>query len=632
MSESVCMLFLRWKVVCSVKPRFPEPCIGYSSENVGTTAAVVLLGDPASLNFVHAALPTQVAYTVGYYAGAYDPKENIFSDYVSDKWITLNLMGCSHQFTYQQNRYNSPVVYVRVTLTFDDSQPYHDTSKTEAWSIKIRLTPPTEVGRVSKSVTGSGPQPLKHIKISCRDDECVQAAPCSVAHRRDLTQDTLTVCTSPCEVQIQDQYVPDQLFDVQAQCTKVGLENWLPSTFMTFFSKEGFNLTNPVPNSYLSTTPPKQIITTSPPRPIVTTPAPPRSLNITEWRLCNEQPFQNCLSPASVASTYGSTHLMIRGKNLDLVQNVLIGQRPPVGCSSYRSDTYSCLVPPGLGVEDLTVTWTSTQGLQEWVVLKAIRYPKPTASTIEAGLSDTAGGGVVTIKGTSFGGGEGVFGGFSATTASPWYFKGFRAAASIGGTSAAGVRWLSDSILTLCISRGVGLNLKILLSIHGTAIEPLHTLSYEAPQLMSVHPSIGPAEGGIQVTFSGRYFGFSEHLSSITNMHESQCSQTKWVSDSSMICTTPSGQLGAKVPATAVVGDQYGIKKEGYQYTSASGNVILVLLQSPDELKASANGITLPPPLSHSQHARTNASTHSHTLGKADCCGEEPHRCLRRIQ
>jgi hypothetical protein len=243
-------------------------------------------------------------------------------------------------------------------------------------------------------------------------------------------------------------------------------------------------------------------------------------------------------------------------------------------------------------------------------VPKAIRYAGPKVLDIDAGLSDTAGGGVVTIKGTSFGGG--VFGGFSATTASPWYFDGFRAAASIGGTSVAGVRWLSDSTLTLCTSRGVGLNLKILLSIHGTAIEPLHTLSYEAPQLMSVHPSIGPAEGGIQVTFSGSYFGFSEHLSSITNMHESQCSQTKWVSDSSMICTTPSGQLGAKVPATAVVGDQYGIKKGGYQYTSASGNVVLVLSQSPDELKASANGITPPPPsLTPSMHARTQARTHT---------------------
>ena len=261
---------------------------------------------------------------------------------------------------------------------------------------------------------------------------------------------------------------------------------------------------------------------------------------------------------------------------------------------------------------------------------KAIRYPEPKVLDIDAGLSDTAGWGVVNIKGTSFGGG--VFGGFSATTASPWFFNGFRAAASIGGTSVAGVRWLSDSTLTLCTSRGVGLNLKILLSIHGTAIEPKHTLSYEAPQLMSVHPSIGPAEGGIQVTFSGRYFGFSEHLSTITTMHESQCSQTKWVSDSSMICTTPSGQLGVKVPAAVVVGDQYGIKEGGYQYTSTSGNVVLVLSQSPDELKASANGITSPPPsLTPSMHARTPARTPTRSC-KADCCGEEPHRCLRRAK
>jgi hypothetical protein len=622
------MFFLRWKVLCSVKPRFPAPCIGYSSENVGTTAADVLLVDPASLNFVHAALPTQVAYTVKYYAGAWDPDDPQNSDYIS--WITLNLMGCSHQFTYQHKRYYSPLVYVRVTLKFEDSQPYQDTSKTEAWSIKIRLTPPTEVGRVSKSVTGS--QPLKHLKISCRDDECGQAAPCSVAHRRDLTQDTLKVCPSPCDVLMQDQYVPDQLFDVQAQCTKVNSENWLPSTFMTFFAKEFFNLITPVPNSYLSTSPPKQIITTPSPKPIVATPAPPRSLNITEWRLCKEQTCQNCSSPASVASTYMDTRLMIIGKNLDLVQEVLIGQRTLERISD-PSDTYSCfLVRPGLGVENLTVTWASTGGLKEYKFEPnaRIKYPKPTVSTIEAGRLDTAGGGVVTIKGTSFGGG--VFGGFSATTASPWYSDGFHAAASIGGTSVAGVRWLSDSTLTLCTSRGVGLKLKILLSIHGTVIEPNHTLSYEAPQLISLNPSIGPAQGGIQVTFSGRYFGFSEHLSTITKMHESQCSQTHWVSDYSMICTTPSGQLGPSVPATAVVGDQYGIKKGGYQYTSASGNVVLVLSQSPDELKASANGITPPhPSLTPSMHARTKARTHTRS-SKADCCGEEPHRCLRRVQ
>ena len=79
---------------------------------------------------------------------------------------------------------------------------------------------------------------------------------------------------------------------------------------------------------------------------------------------------------------------------------------------------------------------------------------------------------------------------------------------------------------------------QVLLSIHGTPLEPLATLSYQPPVLTSVAPSIGPREGGIQVTFFGQSFGYAHSPDLQARIWRSECSSSTWRSDSSLVCVS----------------------------------------------------------------------------------------------
>jgi len=69
-----------------------------------------------------------------------------------------------------------------------------------------------------------------------------------------------------------------------------------------------------------------------------TPPPPPRLLNITDWRMCRRETFDialllvdiaKCLSDAAgqSASSTHPTPLLVRGKEMDLVETVHIGQQ-----------------------------------------------------------------------------------------------------------------------------------------------------------------------------------------------------------------------------------------------------------------------------------------------------------------
>ena len=582
----------RWKVTCARKPQFPELQISYTSENAGQAGGAVVLRDPATFKLQHAVVPPGVKYLVKYYAGAYGPDQ--YPDYVLQN--TRVAENCSHEFTYKKGLFESTALFVSMTVEFDGNQAFISRTTRRGWTIKMTHSPPvatdaflkTETIRVSGQTTT---QSFQAISISCQADECGgSGAPrCRIAYRRShtigsnhsakyLRCDT----TGPCDVNIQDPNF-DMLFYVQARCEN-DPGDWISSSWV-WFEKP---VKAPPPVNLMTTSAVQKTDpsgATSTPRPAEPTP-PPIIPSITSWNVCCQHTFP-CSNPCSV-STRDQTTLMLQGYNLDRVLRVSIGAQT-LSCSTPQSSAYLCSIPPGLGTHDLTV---GRFGASDWVVRSAIIYPLPRVSSVVASLLETAGGSAVTLRGTNLGGA--VFGGFSISKSAPWTIPSgqvhFRVSASIGGTGAAGVAWVSDSEMILRTPHGVGSDRRILLSIHGTFIEPASTISYVAPQLASLDPSIGPGEGGIRVSLIGQFFGHWPYSDVNTRIFRSDCSATTWISDSAMICVSPKGEPGAAVPATVSVGGQIGVKQGAYQYTIATDKVVLVLAHSPTELQMPASG------------------------------------------
>ena len=583
----------RWKVTCARKPQFPELQISYTSENVGQAGDAVVLRDPATLRLQHAVVPPGVKYLVKYYAGAYNPDSlgPGISDYVLQN--TRVAENCSHEFTYKKKVFEPTALIISMTVEFDVHQAFISRTTRRVWTIKMTHSPPvatseflkTETIRVSGQTTT---QSFQAISISCKADECggAGAIRCRIAYRQSHTIDSHNNAgylrcgaTGPCDVNIQDPTF-DMLFHVQARCENDPGE-WISSSWVWFEKPvKATPPLNPMATSAVQKTDPS--VATSTPRP-AEPPPPPRIPQITSWDVCCQQ---TC-DPCSV-STRDETTLMLKGYNLDRVSRVSIGAQT-LSCSTPQSSAYTCSIPPGLGTHDLTV---GRPGDSDWVVRCAIIYPLPRVSSVVASLLETAGGSAVTLRGTNLGGV--VFSGFKTDKSAPWNIPfgqvQFRVSASIGGTRAAGVAWVSDSEMILRTPHGVGSDRCILLSIHGTFIEPAGRISYVAPQLASLDPSIGPGEGGIRVSLIGQFFGYWPYSDANTRIFRSDCSATTWISDSAMICISPKGELGAAVPATVAVGGQIGVKQGAYQYTIATDKVVFVLAHSPTELQMPASG------------------------------------------
>ena len=587
----------RWKVACSTKPPFPEPVVRYLSGTVEEESGFVLQS-PASLHFIHAEVPQQVPYRVLYYAGSYSPRAH--AEYYNGIAQELPVgEGCSHQWVYEKATTDSSALFVDVRIVFDDEQAFVSSFKEQVWTIKQTLSAPTAS---APFIAWQGETEGYLITVSCTPAECGSlgnlldgtATPnCRVAFRYSA-DGAIATCEAPCDVNIQDldelaawgshpQYVPT-LLDVQARCQH-DTAGWIPSDFAVFLSPL---LTKPALNPMPTPSPAYATQTGLPMTPAPLTPSPPAQLNLSNWRICcpsvpQLEPCHQC----PLASTEQETLLVLRGANMDLVNQIKIGERE-CPLSSQDNNRISCRIPAGLGTEDLKVTWRDGPVQTNEVMRDIVKYPAPNLDFMISGLLPTSGGNFVTVIGSNLGGG--VFGGLLSDSASPWSVQfgssGYRAAAAIGNTRASGVKWQSDSSLTLITPPGVGVDHKLLLTIHGAASRlPLaYSLSYDAPVLTEMKPSIGPGEGGILVTFLGESFGRNSHGGSKTLIFSSECSRTTWQSDSTMICVSPRGEPGIDVPVSVAVGGQRGVMQGGYQYTKASDTVVLLMSASPEEL------------------------------------------------
>ena len=568
----------RWRISCSKRMIFPEPCLQHMGENVGKSGVTLRAEDPVEIRFTHAKIPAGCRYHVKYYAGAFDPDQH--TDYYTQNVVVLpGSDTCAYLFQYQRNPVgNLHQLFLNAKVVFEDNQVFLDTTKTEnSWLVKFTLPPPSATSAILKTAAG-GNSNLYHITVSCNDEDtgtprtsCERGGTCKIAYSyAPVDSDTIlrdvVICdTNPCDIVIEDLvrreawaqgsaqgYTP-QLLDVHARCTDSS-GTYLESSWVKFPAPIIARTTSY--NDHSATSAPLQVMTTP-------TPTPARLFK-----------FNYSSVRGFVGQTTKSTKMVLRGENMDLIDVVHVGRQVCIRTDSQNpGEEYSCLVPAGLGVVDLRIEWkifggakvsTSTSTYQN-----AIKYPLPVTS-IDAGLLSTKGGSTVIVHGA--------------------YPKDvvdidFVAAATIGDSSATGVRWVSESSLTLVASGGVGNNHRIILSVQGTS-QSLDTLfSYQAPQISSIKSSIGPGDGGVKITVFGSSFG--SHASTLlTYIGSSHCKLTTWVSDSNLICVSPAGFSDRKdLPVSVAVAQQSSVSSGRYQYTSGTDLIEIFLSQSPEDLR-----------------------------------------------
>jgi hypothetical protein len=593
-----------------VRPYFPEARLFYTSENVGTEDAVVLR-DHATYTFQHATVPPGVNYNVISYAGQYEPdtaSRNFPRYYNNNVKVSLPEEDCVYNFKYQKVRIHPNALFIWVRMDFQTNQAYLSTKKDVTWTIKETHSAPTASSafiKETKTQTQTGTENVVrsyHITISCNSAECEGAfAPtrCRVTFRYAAGALRIPCEAHRCDVNIEDLVHRDtwsaesnwqpKLFDVMARCENQ-LDEWIASDEVTFAAPDIFWST-PAPAPTPDTTPSPHSQLSAP---ITPTPRPSRSASVSGILCCGEA-YNNCQERVCSGSTTTPTPLKLDGQNLDLLIAVHIGAhtcKPDLTKNAIQTTSYFCSVPAGLGTEDLKLISKSTSGStgDSITYSNAIRYPTPRIASITSDALPTGGGGAVTLVGSQLGGG--VFGGFSTNLAPPWISlesATIQASAKIGGTLAAGVIWHSDTTLTIQSPRGVGIGHRLSFSIRGKQVEHPDTFfDYQAPQLTAVKPSFGPDGGGIKVTFLGHSFGHELYPKVRARLHASDCIASTWVSDSSLICTTPirtDGSMSVAVPSNVLVGGQNGLRQNAFQYTSATDQVEVLLSESPEELE-----------------------------------------------
>ena len=568
----------RWRISCSKRMKLPELCLQHMGENVGQSGVTLRAEDPVEIRLTHATIPAGCRYHVKYYAGAFDPVLN--PDYYKQNVVVLPGSDTrAYLFQYQRVPFgNLHQLFLNAKVVFEDNQVFLDRTKTEnSWLVKFTLQPPSATSAFLKTAAG-GNSNLYHITVSCNDEDtgtprtsCERGGTCKIAYSfASVDCDTflcdVVICnTNPCDIVIEDlvhrealvqgsaqDYTP-QLLDVHARCTDSS-GTYLESSWVKF----------PAP-IIARTTSYNDRSTTSAPIQVVTTPTPtPERLFI----------FNYSSVRGFVGQTTNSTKLVLRGENMDLTAVVYVGRQVCIRTDSQNpGKEYSCLVPAGLGVVDLSIEWTNSDGANvstsTSTYRNAIKYPLPVTG-IDAGLLSTKGGSSVIVHGA--------------------YPRDvvdidFVATATIGGSSATGVRWVSESSLALRSPQGVGINHRIILSVHGTS-QSLDTLfSYQAPQISSIKPSIGPGDGGVKLTFFGSSFG--SHASTLhMYIGSSRCKLTTWVSDSNLICVSPAGFSDRKdLPVSVTVAQQISVSSGRYQYTSGTDLIEIFLSQSPEDLR-----------------------------------------------
>ena len=116
----------------------------------------------------------------------------------------------------------------------------------------------------------------------------------------------------------------------------------------------------------------------------------------------------------------------------------------------------------------------------------------------------------------------------------------YSAKTRIGGTAVAATVWISDSSAASNVPAGVGGSHDVVFSIATQFNTLTNTFTFDNPTITTVRGTNGVATGGTEISIYGLNFGTWDD-SATARVGDSACTQTRWVSDSHMICKAPAG-------------------------------------------------------------------------------------------
>ncbi len=112
-----------------------------------------------------------------------------------------------------------------------------------------------------------------------------------------------------------------------------------------------------------------------------------------------------------------------------------------------------------------------------------------------------------------------------------------------GSTVSQSSIWVSDSAVASLSSPGAGLFSSVSLFLSGSTTTVSSTLSYDVPTMTQIAPTTAGATTGSLFTLFGKGFGSQAGRSRIF-VGFSECLQTDWTSDSTIVCRVPSIVIG----------------------------------------------------------------------------------------
>ena len=149
-------------------------------------------------------------------------------------------------------------------------------------------------------------------------------------------------------------------------------------------------------------------------------------------------------------------------------------------------------------------------------------YCAPTAATSTVANAPTAGGGIITIHGGSFGSSD------------------FTQSIRVGGTACKASQWLSEGSVTCNTPGGSGYERDAVITVGGLRSTLSGLFTYNFPSVNSIFPGNAPTTGGTTLTMLGGEFGNAGTGQEI-RVGGTVCITTLYTSDSSLHCKIPAG-------------------------------------------------------------------------------------------
>jgi hypothetical protein len=219
---------------------------------------------------------------------------------------------------------------------------------------------------------------------------------------------------------------------------------------------------------------------------------------------------------------------------------VIVGETACQQTTWVSQSAVDCVLAPGTG-KDLDVTIVILDYLSRMGGI--FTYDQPVVTGLTPSHLPTRANITISVHGINFG--------TSCASASGQVPSLCLLSVTVGATECDKVNWISDTTVACRVAMGTGLELPVKVDVDDVEGSLLNatSFSYDAPIISAVTPASVPDYGGINVTVSGRNFGFEPPSSPgiFVRVGNSACSPVVWRSDSEVICRVASAMSNMQI-------------------------------------------------------------------------------------